>query len=116
MGFENAAVGTVFQSEDEDRAVHDIEYVKELWQNSDAPLKERWELKKPFEKQAYNRFELANGSWFQAITGDPDKIRSEHPTVVVLDEAAHIVRGMQSYSVAIATRCKYLWALSSAAE
>jgi len=48
------------------------------------------------------------------IPGNPDKIRSEHPTVVVLDEAAHIQEGERSYNVAAATRCLHLIALSSA--
>ena len=48
------------------------------------------------------------------IPGDPGKIRSEHPTIVVLDEGAHITEGEQSYNVAAATRCPHLVVLSSA--
>lgn len=112
--FTRPAVRVVIQSEDEDRAVHDIEYAKVLWENSDPALKEQWPLEKPLEKQPYNELRLANGSSMVAIPGDPGKIRSEHPTIVVLDEAAHITEGEQSYNTASATRCPHLVSLSSA--
>jgi len=108
------AVKVVFQSEDEDRAVHDIEYVKVLWEQSIQPLKNRWELAKEFDKHPYYKFELANGSSCIALPGNPDKIKSEHPTIVILDEAAIIVRGEHSYNVSIATRAPHVIALSSA--
>jgi hypothetical protein len=111
--FTRAAVGVVFQSRDEDRAVHDVEYVKALWKNSLDPLRERWKLSRDLESQPYNYFSLANGSWCLGITGDPQKIRSEHPTVVVLDEAAHI-ETEANYNIAQATRCKQIVCLSSA--
>lgn len=112
--FTTPAVGVVFQSRDEDRAVHDVEYVKTLWEQSIQPLKDRWKLKRNFDKQPFNRFEMANGSWCLGITGGPDKIRSEHPTLVVLDEAAYI-ESDANYNVAVATKCKQIIALSSAA-
>jgi hypothetical protein len=114
LGFSRPAVGCVFQSRDEGRAVHDIDNIKCLWLNTDPDIRERWPLLKPLEKQAYNRLEMANGSWFLGIPGDPDKIRSEHPTVVVLDEAAFIPDGDASYNTARATRCLQIIALSSA--
>lgn len=114
LGFNNPATGVVFQSEDEARAVHDVEYVKILWTNSSPELKEAWPLAKPLEKQPYNELHMANKSWFMGIPGNPDKIRSEHPTVVVLDEAAHIERGEQSYNISVATQCLRIIALSSA--
>lgn len=114
MGFTRPAVGTIFQSEDEGRAVHDVDYVKVLWSQSTPELRAKWPLTKPMEKQPYDRLELANGSWWQGIPGNPGKIRSEHPTIVVLDEAAHIERGEESYNVAVATQCLHMIALSSA--
>lgn len=110
------ATGVVFQSKDEKRAVHDVTNVKTLWDNTLAPLKARWKPKKdvPAFEQAYNRFELENGSWCMGVPGDPDKIRSEHPTIVVLDEAAHIPRGEESFNVAQGTRCLHIICLSSA--
>jgi hypothetical protein len=114
MAFTHPATCIVFQSEDEDRAVHDVEYAKVLWRNSPEMLREEWRLAKPIEKQPYNEFRLANDSRLLGIPGDPDKIRSEHPTVVILDEAAHISEGERSYNVAAATRCLHLVCLSSA--
>lgn len=113
-GFNHPATGVVFQSEDEDRAVHCVENVKTLWEQSDPELKERWQLERPLEKQPYFKFELANGSWFKGIPGNPDKIRSDHPTIVVLDEAAFITRGDDSYNNAKATRCLKMICVSSA--
>jgi hypothetical protein len=111
--FTYPAIKIVIQSRDEDRAVHDITYIKQLWDNSIDPLKKRWKLARPLEKQPYYSMEMANGSCALGITGDPDKIRSEHPTIVVLDEAAYI-ESDANYNVAIATRCKQIIALSSA--
>lgn len=113
-GFTRPATAVVFQSQDEDRAVYDVDYVKTLWENSDSLLRDRWPLKKSIDKQPYNYLELANGSSFIAIPGDPQKIRSQHPTIVVLEEAAFIERGEESYNVAVATRCRKLIGVSSA--
>lgn len=112
--FTRPAIKVVFQSEDEDRAVHDIEYIKVLWEQSLDSLKSRWPLDKPLDKQPYFHVAMANGSSAIAIPGNPDKMRSEHPTIAVLDEAAIISRGEQSFNVAAATRCLHLIALSSA--
>ncbi len=112
--FTSPATGIVFQSQDEDRAVHDVRCVKILWENSIDPLKKRWPLKKELHTQPHWRLDLANGSWCTGIPGNPDKIRSEHPSIVVLDEAAHIEQGEQSYNVAVATRCNQIIANSSA--
>jgi hypothetical protein len=56
------ATGVVIQSQDEDRAVHDIANMKILWDRSDPELRARWKLARPLDKQPYNKFELANGS------------------------------------------------------
>jgi hypothetical protein len=114
--FTRPATGVIFQSEDEDRAVSDVEYVKILWEQSEPELRARWKPEKeipPFQ-QSYNYFGLANGSWCLGLPGKPDKIRSQHPTIVVLDEAAHITRGKESFNVAVATRCLHIVCLSSA--
>src|SRR5262249_52777941 len=77
MAFTHPATCVVFQSEDEDRAVHDVMYAKTLWENSPALLREQWPLSKPLDKQTTNEFTLANGSRMLGIPGNPDKIRSE---------------------------------------
>lgn len=114
--FTRPATGVIFQSEDEDRAVHDVEYCKILLDQSIPELKARW---LPYKDrnvwdQPYNTLRMANGSWCMGLVGNPDKIRSQHPTIVVLDEAAYITRGEESFNVAQATRCHHIVCLSSA--
>lgn len=105
---------TVFQSEDEDRAVHCVENIKCLWEHSEPELKERWPLARPLDKQPYNYLEMANGSWFLGIPGNPDKVRSAHPTCYVADEAAFMSYFSEAYGNAVATRAPHIIALSSA--
>lgn len=112
--FTRKATGVIFQSRDEERAVHDVEYSKELWTNSISQLRDRWPLVAPIEKQKYNRLECSNGSWCMGISGDPKKINSEHPSIVVLDEAALMDRGADSFASALATKARLIIALSSA--
>jgi hypothetical protein len=57
---------------------------------------------------------MANGTTFIGIPGDPNKMRSEHPTIAVLDEAAFIIRGAETYNVVKATRAPKVICLSSA--
>ena len=112
--FTRPATRAVFQSQDERRAVTDIEYCKELWKNSLPVLKEQWPVAKAIEKQAAHELEMANGSVMVAISRDPNAIRSAHPSIVVLDEAAFLEQGEESYNTAIASKCLFLVALSSA--
>lgn len=112
--FTNDANVTVFQSQDEARSVKDVMYCKELWRNSIPQLRERWPLAKELEKQPYNTFELANRSKFIGIAGNPDRLRSEHPTVVVLDEASIMVYCEQIYNIALATHAPKIILISSA--
>jgi phage FluMu gp28-like protein len=71
--------------------------------------------KKTVEDQSVFRLELAGGGWLEALPGkNPDKIRSEHPTIVMMDEAAFNENGAEAYANAISTRPKKLLAISSA--
>lgn len=115
--FTRPATTVVFQSEDADRAVHDVENVKHLWEHSIPSLRARWKLANedgnPW-KQAFDRLELANGSWCRGLSGRPDKSRSLHPTIFVLDEAAFMTAGAQIYNTVLAARPRHIWVLSSA--
>lgn len=108
----------IFWCPDQDRAEKCIEYCKELWKNQTQDLKDLYPLprkKKTVEDQSVFRFELAGGGWFEALPGkNPDKIRSEHPTIVMMDEAAFNENGAEAYANAISTRPKKLLAISSA--
>lgn len=114
MAFTHPATCVVFQSEDLDRAQHDIVYCKTLWEQSPDYLKDRWPLAKSLDRQPQHMLQMANKSRIVAIPGDPDKIRSEHPTIVVLDEAAIITEGEKSYNVAMAASPLHVVCLSSA--
>jgi hypothetical protein len=99
---------------DETRACHAVDCCKILWDNADPLLKERWPLKKTLDKQAYNLLEFSNKSWILGIPGDPNKIRSEHPSIVAFDEAAFMPMGEEAYNTAIATRTPKMIVFSSA--
>lgn len=114
MGFTRPATGVIFQSQDETRAVKCIEYVKTLWEESTDDLRKRWPCRIPPWKQSYNRFELDNKSWFWGIPGDPQKIRSEHPTIVMFDECAIMEHWEEAYNTAMGTRTPHIWNVSSA--
>jgi hypothetical protein len=113
--FTHPATGVVIVSQDEDRSVHDIENMKVLWEQTEPEIRDRWKLARNLDKQPYNKLEMQNGSWAIGIPGqDPNKIRSEHPTVILMDEAAFMTRGAESYNIAVATRCPKIIVNSSA--
>jgi len=108
----------IFWCPDQDRAEKCIDYCKTLYAQQDTRLKELYPLprrKAQVDDQSVYRFELGNGGWLEALPGkNPDKIRSEHPTIVFMDEAAFNENGAEAYGNAISTRPKKLLALSSA--
>lgn len=111
--FSNPATVVLFQSQDEDRAINLVRYVKCLWSQSLPQLRKIWTVKNAPEKQAYNEFALSNGSHFYGVVGDPNKIRSLHPTAYVADEAAYMDDFEEAWSVAAGTRVPHMIALSS---
>jgi hypothetical protein len=113
--FSNPAQTVLFQSQDEDRAVNLVRYVKCLWRRSLPQLKKHWAVKQDVDKQAYNTFQLANGSMFIGVVGDPNKVRSLHPSVYVCDEAAFMTQFEEAWSVVAGTRVPKMIALSSVA-
>lgn len=106
----------VYQSEDEKRALDMVKYTKILWHNSIRPLQARWKLQgdMPLQDFAKQELRLANDSSCLGLVGNPHKVRSEHPTIYVADEAAFMTRFNASLSAAMATRCLHAICLSSA--
>ena len=105
----------IFWAQDEDRALKPLEYCWTMWEQMTPRLKALWPLDRPRDRQGYNMLELARGGALLALPGkDPDKIRSEHPSIVMLDEAAFIDKGREAVAVALATRVPKLVALTSA--
>lgn len=109
----------VFWCPDEDRAIKCIRYCKILYAQQDERLKALYPLprkKKTVEDQAVYRFELGDGGWLQALPGkNPDKIRSEHPTIVMMDECCFNEQGAAAYDNALSTRPLKMLAVSSVA-
>ena len=114
FGFEHPAVGVIFQSQKEEKAIHCVDCVKTLWENSLPSLQARWPLAKEMRLQPNIRLEMANKSRFLAIPGDPDQIRFEHPTIWIADEAAFMPRWSECYANALAAKCLKIVCLSSA--
>jgi phage FluMu gp28-like protein len=108
----------IFWCPDQDRAEKCIEYSKMLWLQQDDRLKDLYPLpkkKSKVEDQSVFRFELAHGGWLEALPGkNPDKIRSEHPSIVCMDEVAFNAAASQAYNNAQGARPKKLLAFSSA--
>lgn len=105
----------IFWAQDEDRALKPLEYCWTLWDQMSPTLKNLWPLDRPRSQQAYNAIEFARAGRLLALPGkDPDKIRSEHPTIVMLDEAAFIEHGREALNVALATRVPKVVAITSA--
>jgi len=115
MAMNRPATKVLMMAQDEDRSLKALDYAWTLYENQDDELKYLWPLDRPRDKQAYNILELRNASSLVALPGkDPDKIRSEHPTVVVFDEACYIDRFAEAFDIAIATRALKIVAISSA--
>lgn len=108
----------IFWCPDQDRAEKCIDYCKVFYAQQDDDLKRLYplpRLKKVVEEQAVYRVDLGGGGWLEALPGkNPDKIRSEHPTIVCMDEAAFNPNGAEAYANALSTRPKKLLAFSSA--
>jgi hypothetical protein len=106
----------IFWCPDMDRAQQCLDYSWVLFEQQESWLKELYPLDRPRARQAKYRLELRDGGWLEALPGkDPDKIRSQHPTIVVMDEACFNEQGAEAYDNAVSTRPLKLIAVSSAA-
>lgn len=115
-GFNNPEKKILFQSRDEDRALNMVNYVKVLWERSLPELQQRWPVRRAPREQAYREFVIANGSHFLGVVGDPEKVRSEHPSVYVADEAAFMEYFEDAWAVAAGSRVPKMIALSTVDE
>jgi len=109
-----AATGIVIQSRDETRAKKLIEYARDLYSRSHPEWQRRHPLAKALSTQEQITIEWANDSWMKAIPGTPSSIRSEHPTVVIFDEAAFMEFFDECFNVGRGAKPLHAWALSSA--
>jgi hypothetical protein len=87
-----------------------------LWEQQDERLRQLYPVPRPRIQQSYNKLELSDGGVLLALPGkDPDVIRSHHPTVLVMDEAAYIEQGGEAFDVALASRVPWVRLISTAA-
>lgn len=106
----------IFWAQDEDRALVLRDYVWTLWEQMHPALQAMFPVVRPRIKQSYDKLELTEGGMCLALPGkDPDKIRSEHPTVLVMDEANFIENGGEAFDVALASRVPKVLLISTAA-
>jgi hypothetical protein len=103
-------------AQDELRSLKALDYCWTLWEQQEEQFKTLWPLDRPREKQSYNVIELANDSSAMALPGKDagGKIRSEHPTGILFDEAAYIEDFHSAMNSAISTHARKIVSLSSA--
>jgi hypothetical protein len=106
----------IFWAQDEDRAVVLRDYVWTLYEQQAQVLRDLYPVPRPRIKQSYDKMQLTAGGLLIALPGkDPDKIRSEHPTLLVMDEANFIENGGEAFDVALASRVPKVVLISTAA-
>lgn len=103
-----------FQSQNKDKAEALVHYAKVLWENQEPYLKYEFPLKSGMRMDDFpmDKFEFANGSKIFGIPEGGDQIRSFHPTVLLMDEAAFQPEGQGAYDTAYHA-CEYEILLST---
>jgi hypothetical protein len=106
----------IYWAQDEDRSLGLLNYSWTLYEQQTAALRGLFPLDRARERQSYRQLEWKDGGQLLALPGkDPDKIRSEHPTIVVMDEACFIENGGEAFDVAISSKVPRVLVISSAA-
>lgn len=106
----------ILWAQDERRAVMLRDYVWVLYEQQNSILKELYPVPRPRLKQSYDKLELSDGGLLIALPGkDPNVIRSEHPTLLVVDEACFIENGGEAFDIALASRVPKVLLVSTAA-
>jgi hypothetical protein len=106
----------LYWAQDLDRAITLLNYAWTLYEQQDEFIKRMYPLTRPRIRQSFDKMELAGGGVLLALPGkDPSKIRGEHPTIVVMDEAAFIQEGAEAFDVAVSSRVPRMLVVSSAA-
>ena len=100
---------TIVQTESEDKAGELVDYVRQLWENQEAFLKQRHPLSK------LSTFEIGweSGGRVISIPKGENKIRLYHPTRYVMDEASFLPEAEACYNAAVPV-AKQIIAISSA--
>ena len=109
----NPGVEVLFQSQTEEKAAELVDYAKCLYDRQDDDIKALYPLAQPLAKQSNLELNFRDGNRIVGIPHGADKIRSYHPTGLLIDEAAFIPDAGQSFDEAIAA-CQKIAVLSSA--
>jgi hypothetical protein len=106
----------ILWAQDERRAVMLRDYVWVLYEQQESILRELYPVPRSRLKQSYDKLELSDGELLIALPGkDPNVIRSEHPTLLVVDEACFIENGGEAFDIALASRVPKVLLVSTAA-
>ncbi len=105
----------IFWSDTEAHAQTPLNYCWTLWEQSAPFLQARWPLDRPRKQQSETRLELKDGGQLIALPGkNPEAIRSEHPSIVVIDEASLVESFKAAYSIAVATKVPKIVCIATA--
>lgn len=75
-------------------------YARTLWERQPEWLRKRFPLAGDVEDMPSDRLTWANSSTLQGVPSGADQVRLYHPTIFVVDEAAHIDDFQASYDAA----------------
>jgi len=106
----------IVQSADQPRAAKIIEKIKVLFMNSTDKLRKRWlgDLTYDLFSQSYAECNLPNGSSAAAFASGADKIRFEHGTIYIFDEASLEGELLECVTSALAAKTPYIWLIATA--
>ncbi len=101
---ENSQV--IVQSERESKSIDFVVgkgipgYCRVLWEQQDDFLKIAHPLTKPIDEMPGNLLSWENGSSIRGVPSGADQVRSYHPALFVMDEAAFLSEASASYDTA----------------
>ena len=95
---------TVVQCVNEDKALHLIDYVRQLVDYQEPWISQRH----PLAKRSSFAISWRAGGEVAAIPGGADAIRAYHPTTYIQDESAFMVEGEQALNAVIPTGAKII--------
>jgi hypothetical protein len=94
----------VIQTMNEDKALHLIDYASQLLRYQEPGLSRLH----PIKKQNVSSIVWEHGGAVDAIAGGADAIRSFHPSLYIMDEAAHIPEGEESLNAVIPSQARII--------
>ena len=86
----------IVQTDAEGKASELIDYVRQLWDNQDTPLRNRH----PLTTKTTYEIAWSDGGRVLAIPKGEHKIRLYHPTIYIMDEASFLPEAQQCYDAA----------------